>query len=152
LETLIRRRRSRSRWIKIRSISDFCAAWPKPLKTRRGPWQIVPAFAEALVLLLTGTWSGRGVNEAGHGSAEDRRRRNRPGRVDHDDKVRPRRNYKGVRGAPKCWSQTDDSAIAQVVLAQVCWIVAVQICGALDIASASERSIDCDSEAGFRSA
>ncbi len=96
--------------------------------------------------------SRRSVKEAGNRATEHRRRRNRPGRVDHDDKVRLCRNDKGVGGAPKRCSQTHDSAIAKVVLAQVCWIVAAQICRTFNIASASERTVDRDSEARGRSA
>ena len=44
------------------------------------------------------------------------------------------------------------SAIAKIVQAQVCWIVAAQICCAFNVASASGVSIDRDSEARSRSA
>src|SRR5262245_51130402 len=100
----------------------------------------------------TGARSGRIVDEAGNRATELRRRRNRPGRVDHDDKVRTCRNGKGVGGAPNRSSQAHDSAIAKIVQAQVCSIVRAQICRTFDIASASKGSIDRDSEARGRSA
>ena len=70
---------------------------------------------EGLVLLWTGTGSGRGVKEAGHCAAELRRRRNRPGRVDYHDKGRLCRNDKGVGSTPKSGSQTDHSTVTQIV-------------------------------------
>ena len=92
------------------------------------------------------------VNEAGNGATELRRRRNCPGRVDHDDKVRLCRNGEGVGGAPKRCSQTHYSGIAKVVLAQVCWIVAAQICRTFNISTrrAWDGSIDRDSVAGMQ--
>src|SRR5215831_5148453 len=100
----------------------------------------------------TGARSGRIVDEAGNRATELRRRRNRPGRVDDHDKVRLCWNRKGVGGASKRCSQTHHSAIAKIVQAQVCWIVAAQICCAFNVASASRVSIDRDSEARSRSA
>src|SRR5262245_16318879 len=100
----------------------------------------------------TGARSRRIVDEAGNRAAELRRRRDRSGRVDDHDKVRACRNRKGVGRAPKRCSQTHDSAIAKIVQAQVCWIVGAQICRTFNIASASERSIDRDSEARGSSA
>src|SRR4029077_9288953 len=100
----------------------------------------------------TGARSGRIVDEAGNRATELRRRRNRPGRVDDHDKVRTCRNRKGVGRAPKRCSQTHHSAIAKIVQAQVCWIVGVQICRTFNVASATKRSIDRDSEARFSSA
>ena len=87
------------------------------------------------------------VDESGNDAAELGRRSNRPGRVDHDDEVRLCRNSKGVGCAPKCCSETDDSGIAKIVLAQVSWIVAVQICRTFNVASTSGGSIDRDFEA-----
>ena len=100
----------------------------------------------------TGARSGRIVDEAGNRATELRRRRNRPGRVDDHDEIRACWNGKGVGGASNCGSQAHDSAIAKIVQAQVCWIVGAQVCRTFDIASASERSIDRDSEARVSSA
>src|SRR4029450_9301226 len=65
----------------------------------------------------TGARSGRVVDEAGNRAAELRRRRNRPSRIDHNDKLRPCRNGKGVGGAPKRCSQTYYSGVAQIIQA-----------------------------------
>ena len=107
----------------------------------------------------TGARSRGIVEEAGDGAAE-LRGVSRASSIHNHDKARACRNGKGVGGAPKRRRlpgdhgapQTRHSAIAKVVLAQVCWIVAAQICRTFDIASATERSIDRDSEARLSSA
>src|SRR5262249_51134188 len=92
------------------------------------------------------------VDEAGNDTGELRRRRNGPGGVDHDDKVRSCRNGKGVGGRPNGCSQTRDSTIAEIVQAQVCWIVATEICRTFNVPSASGGNIDRDSETRSSSA
>ena len=132
----------------------FFSPLPEQIRSQAtGPWQFATALAvEGLLLLRAGTRSRRGVKEARDRAAELRRRRNRSRRINHDDKVRLCRNDKGVGNTPKSGSQTDHSTVAQIVQTQVCRIVAAQICGAFDIASPSERSVDRDSEARRRTA
>ena len=115
---------------------------------RRGPWQFATALAvQGLVLLRTGAGTRREVKEAGNCTAELRRCRNRPRRINHDDKVRLTWHHKRIRHVRNRCAQAYNSGVAEIVQAQVRWIVAAEICSALDVPSAAERSIDRDGEA-----
>jgi len=105
--------------------------------------------AAGLALLRAGTRSGSDVEETGDGAAK-LRGISRASSIGNHDKVRLRWHDKGILHIRDRCAQTAYSAIAQIVQAQVCWIVSAQICGALDIARASERSVDRDSKARRR--
>ena len=109
-------------------------------------------FVTALLITYTaplraGTGSGAEVKEAGHGAAKLRRCRNRTRGVNHDHEVRMRGHDKRIGHAPDGCAQTYDSAVAQIIETQVCWIVTAQVCSALDVTSAAGCSVNGDRKA-----